>query len=145
MSKLTHINGIPVQDAKRNFKVDVLPVDIKSASIKQPGNCAVARACKRELGVTEALVHLTRVYLLQGNRYIRYEAPRSMRDEIIAFDRGGRFEPTSFVLKPVPQDRRLGRKRQGGTDDASYKKTGRKRSYHRTASVREAAVLEMRG
>lgn len=97
--KVKMIDGLPVIDAKRPLTLEVLPADIAKADTKHPESCAAARACVRGLKVLEARVHLGRVYLRQNkNNWVRYSTPKHLRDEIIAFDRGGTFEPGVFEL-----------------------------------------------
>jgi hypothetical protein len=101
---MARIKAIDVVDAEKALRLHVTQDDITQADIKDPGNCAVARACKRELHVTEARVHLSYVYLRPNaneNKWVRYMTPRAMRDQMISFDRGGAFEPSEFDLKPM--------------------------------------------
>jgi len=110
---LKQLDGMPIIDAKRPLTLNIKVPDIEKADPKEPLDCVVARACRRQLHVKEARIHLNRVYLRSNNgNWVRYEAPRSLRAEIIAFDRGGTFEPGDFELKP-PRVRTTG-KRQGG-------------------------------
>lgn len=96
---------LPIINAKKPLTVHVLAGDIKKADVKEPQNCAVALACKRELGAQEVHVHLGRVYIRSNeSNWVRYGTPKSMRAEIIAFDRGGVFEPGTFRLE-VPAKR----------------------------------------
>ncbi len=110
MGSLPHghrnFENLPVIDATHPLLLHVLTDDISKASLKEPQNCAVARACKRELHAKEVRVHLGRVYIRTNeSNWVRYETPRPMRTEIVAFDRGGKFEPGTFELK-VPAQRR---------------------------------------
>ncbi len=102
MSKLLQIDGLPVQDAKRPITLTITETDITKAHTKAPNACAVARACARQLHVKEARVHLGRIYLRTNEtNWVRYQTPASLRDEIIAFDRGGSFQPGEFRIKPI--------------------------------------------
>lgn len=99
------IDGLPVIDATKPLKVTVTTPDITKADVKEPGNCAFARACKRDLHIQEARVHLGRVYIkpFGAKSWTRYLTPKNLRSEIVAFDRGGRFLEGSFILKkPTP-------------------------------------------
>lgn len=90
MSKIRVIDGLPVQDAKHPIKLVISDRDIKGASVKEPLDCVVSRACRRQLHAQEVRVHLSRIYVRanKGN-WIRYHTPGNIRTEIIAFDRGG--------------------------------------------------------
>lgn len=88
------IDGLPVLDAKRAIKLTVSSADIRKGDLKRPDDCAFARACRRELHVKEARVHLGRIYLRTNDtNWLRYQTPRALRSEIIAFDRGGVVSP----------------------------------------------------
>jgi hypothetical protein len=103
------IDGLPVLDAKRPLKLSVTMADIKKANPKQSNECAIARACARELHVKEARIHLGRIYLrTNDHNWLRYQTPKAARNEIIAFDRGGTFEPLELKLLPVCPSERLG-------------------------------------
>lgn len=114
MTKILSIDGLPVLDAYETLTIHVTAQDIARADIKHPEGCAVARACMRETHAIEARVHLGRVYIRTSkDHWNRYITPRSMRDEIIAFDRGGKFEPGEFTLQIPSPTIKLG-KHYGG-------------------------------
>jgi hypothetical protein len=132
--RIKAIDGLPVMDAKRPVRLKIIPADIQGANVKEPDDCAIARACRRQLHVIEARVHLTRTYLRTNTgNWVRYATPPAARAEIIAFDRGGRFVPSEFILKPVPERDRLGAPRRGGK--ATGKK-GKRRGHHVVKDVR---------
>jgi hypothetical protein len=112
---LKTIDGLPIVDAKKPLTLTIIDNDINKASIKEPADCAVARACRRQFMAKEVRVHLARVYLRtnKGN-WVRYMTPRYLRSEIIAFDRGGKFMPGEFKLAPPNPADRLGAKRKTG-------------------------------
>src|SRR6185503_11260134 len=114
MSNITNIAGLPVIDAKRPIKLSITLDDIKKANTKAPNACAVARACQRQLHVLEARVHLSRIYLrTNDSNWVRYSTPRCIRSEIIAFDRGGAFQPIDAVLGPLSPSKAVTGKAQG--------------------------------
>lgn len=119
------INGTRVVDSKRTLLLHVLPKDVKSAKTKDPGSCAAAAACLRQFNAEAARVHIGRTYIKLKKRWLRFMTPRSLRSEIIAFDRGGSFEPGTYRLNPVPETQRLGV--QKGTKTNQNKKTKRLR------------------
>lgn len=107
--RIKEIDGLPVMDAKTPITLKVTKNDIARADIKEPANCAVARACRREMHAKEVRVHLGRVYVRTNEGgWLRYMTPPAMRQEIIAFDRGGTFEPGEFTLRVMPPTKRLG-------------------------------------
>lgn len=92
------IDGLPVVDAKKPLILEVTSDDIAHSNPKDKAGCAAAVAAMRQEGVTKALVHLSKVYIKRNNHYERYEAPKKLRTEVVAFDRGGTFEPDEFQL-----------------------------------------------
>ena len=137
MGKVLSIDGLPVVDAKRPLVLRVTKADIVKAadSSKEPEKCAVARACYRELRVQEVRVHLARVYLRTNKtNWVRYLTPKDMRAEIIAFDRGGQFEPGEFRLVPVSPAMRFGVHRSVPSTNSGKGKKHKK--YHLITNVR---------
>jgi hypothetical protein len=140
MPRIRSIDGLPVVDAKRSLKIRVTKADIAKAadSTKEPKRCAVARACYRELHCKEVRVHLSRTYVrTNDSNWVRYFTPVGMRAEIVAFDRGGQFEPGEFILqKPrVPSHEYRGK---------TNTKTGQKRpkKYHVLQNVRGGPMTQ---
>lgn len=106
------INGLPVVDAPKPVKLHITPQDVAKGSTKDPGACAAARACMRELNAEAARVHIGRTYLKLKDKWVRFHTSRALRSEIIAFDRGGKFEPGEYYLSPMQPAKRTG-KQQG--------------------------------
>jgi hypothetical protein len=105
------INGIKVKDAAKPLEIVVMPGDIAKGDSKNPSNCVMAVAIKRQLHVVDTRVHLSRIYVRTApDEWVRYAAPQSMRSEIIAFDRGGKFVPGSHTLSAIKPSIKLGRK-----------------------------------
>lgn len=131
------IDGLPVIDAKKPLKLTINKNDIAKADRKEAADCAVARACRRDFHATEARVHLGRVYLrMNAGNWVRYMTPKPLRDEIIAFDRGGTFEPGTFQLQAPTPTKALG-KRRGGSKKSPTGGRGKKREqYHVVTNVR---------
>jgi hypothetical protein len=100
------INGKPVVNAKRKLVLHISAADIKAAKSKDPALCAAARAAMRVVpNCIAARVHLGRAYILQKNVWHRFKTPEPLRGEIIAYDRGGKFEPGDYELCPMsPSD-----------------------------------------
>ncbi len=83
----------------------------------------------------EARVHLSRIYIRtnKGN-WQRYITPSSLKSEIVAFDRGGQFEPGTYLMRAPSPANRLGAARTIGPKKA---RGGKKRNKpHITRNVR---------
>lgn len=134
------IKGLRVVDTKGKRRLIISHSDIRGASIKDPENCAAAVALRREPGVQEARVYLSRTYLKEGDKYIRYLTPRSLRDEVVAFDRGGKFEPGAHVLLPVQASAHIGTTRpKHKPPKKSHPQKGARSTVHRIHGVRPDA------
>ena len=103
------IGGRNVVDSTRTIQIEITKQDTQLASRQDHGNCAVARACMKQEG-TDAIVHISRVFLKMKNKniWVRYIVKNDLRTEIVAFDRGGKFEPGIFKLYQVQPTKRLG-------------------------------------
>lgn len=96
------LDDLPVVNATVPLQLTITAADIAAGTPLEPASCAVVRAGERELH-TEMRVHTSRTYVKRGKHWLRYKTPDAMRAEIIAFDRGGRFIPGTFILG-VPPD-----------------------------------------
>lgn len=115
MTTIKEIDGIPVIDAKKSIQLEINERDVKFADKKEPADCAAARACRRSLHAIEARIHLGRVYIrMNKGNWNRYITSRPLRAEIIAFDRGGAFEPGEYSLLAPGPNKKLTGKRKGG-------------------------------
>ncbi len=137
---LNQIEGLPIFDAKKAIKLTVTKGDIRNADPKRPNSCAVAVACQRSTHAKEVRVHLGRIYVRTNDtNWQRFMTPKPMRDEIIAFDRGGKFEPGEFTLAPPQPSKKASGKRQGGPTIAKRvtgEKAKKRRAYHVVKNVR---------
>lgn len=106
--------NLPVVDAIHPLVVTVTEADVKESHKKTNSDCAFAFAVKREYGVKEVRVHLSRTYIRAAtkDRWLRYQTPDALRSEIIAFDRGGEFKPERFTLLVPPKDNYKKRKQR---------------------------------
>jgi hypothetical protein len=96
------INGKKVVDATKPAKITITPKDIAKGDNKNPSGCAAAQAAMHSLeNCISARVHIGRVYIEQERRWVRYNTSDALRTEIVAFDRGGQFEPGEYTLRPV--------------------------------------------
>ncbi len=130
------INGYKVQDAKRKMVVHVTAYDVQEGAKKNSNACAAARAIMRESGCDLAKVHANRTYIKRGTKWYRYQTPNSLNKEIVAFDRGGSFEPGEYTLIPLKTSQQTGARaaRANYVARKKYKKTGRKN--HVTTGIR---------
>jgi hypothetical protein len=118
------LDGLPVKDAKKGIFLHITSADVKGADKKHPESCAAAKACEREYNIDEVRIHLSRVYLRKGKRWTRYLTSKPLRQEIITFDRGGRFAPGEYALTKPQPTKRLGVQMAG---NSSGKKGAKKR------------------
>ena len=111
------IGGRNVVDSTRTIQIEVTEQDTQLASRQDHGNCAVARACMKQEG-TDALVHISRVFLKMKHKniWVRYIVRNDLRTEIVAFDRGGKFEPGIFKLYQIPPTKKLGKRNGTNTN-----------------------------
>lgn len=119
------INGKKVVDATKKIKIHITKRDATDGANKNPSSCAAARAAKRDIPeCISARVHIGRVYIETEKKWIRYFTPDSLRTEIIAFDRGGEFQPGEYELKaPTPAETEEGRKNYSRSE-TNRNKTG---------------------
>ena len=130
------IGGIKVKDARKSVIIIITPKDVKLGANKNPSSCAAALACKRQLHATDARIHLARAYLKISGEWHRYRTSRSLRSEIIAFDRGGVFTPREYTLKTIPRKNEgIKRTKPPGQKETHVKIA--KRFYHHITDVRE--------
>lgn len=96
------IAGKRVVDATKPVTIKITPRDIAAGDNKNPSSCAAAKAAKHSIEeCISARVHIGRVYIEQDKKWVRYNTPDSLKQEIIAFDRGGTFAPGEYILRPV--------------------------------------------
>lgn len=136
--KIRHqkINGLPVKDGKKSISIMVTPQDIKRAHVKDPTMCVAALACRRELGCTEARVHIGRTYLRFNGHWDRYITSPNLRTEIVSFDRGGKFTPGEYALLKMQPSRRTDKSR----DYNKPRKRKLKRRGYYTLTVRPIGI-----
>ena len=96
------IAGKKVVDARKPVTINSTPRDVATGDNKNPSACAAARAARHSIPeCISARVHIGRVYIEQKDKWVRFNTPDSLRAEIIAFDRGGSFQPGEYVLRPI--------------------------------------------
>lgn len=133
------INGKPVVDATEHMMIDISPDDCLRGKTKDPGSCAAARAIMRDYDVKAARVHVGLTYVEEEDRWLRYRTSAALRTELVAFDRGGPFEPGTYMLSPPPKSATLEFQRTHNKG-ASKRRNGKgktpKRTRHETTNVR---------
>lgn len=135
--KIKAIDGKPVFDAKKAIVLDVSKNDVDKADPKEPADCAVARACRRQLHAKEVRVHLARVYVrMNEGNWTRYQTPAAMRSEIIAFDRGGAFSPGEYQLRPITPSEQISNKRKRPGPRKNRKVPQKRKAPHVVTNVR---------
>jgi hypothetical protein len=140
------INGKPVVDATRKLTINITRADTVKGANKDPGACAAARACIRTPKTLSARVHLGRVYIEQKDKWLRFQTPGALRSEIIAFDRGGKFEPGEYKLVPVsPANQEKFRKRASGSDtNRNQKRPSHTKSPRKLLAMKHRSVPNVR-
>src|SRR5262245_20191935 len=107
ITRIAKTLGLKMMDARGNLPLTVRDGDILLASEGDPGNCAYARACKREHGVVAAYFFRTAAWLQYRDRMVRYVLPPSMQKEIVAFDRNKTMAPGQYCLARPSKSRRM--------------------------------------
>lgn len=136
MGRIISIDGLPVKDAAKSLILTVTKEDVKNGKRKSENDCAAAVACKRQFKATEARIHLGRTYLRFNGHFKRYHTPPGMRTEMIAFDKGGSFEPGNYLLRKMAPHRATDHLRKRKTGPRKTKKRG---VYHILKNVRPNA------
>jgi hypothetical protein len=132
------INGKRVINAKTSVVITISKVDVERGDMKEPESCAAALACQRQLHAAETRIHIGRCYLLIDGVWKRYQTSPALRNEIIAFDRGGTFEPGEYTLKRINPKTAVARPtKPKGTKDHRVKAV---RHNHTVTGIREKAI-----
>lgn len=131
MSKqIRKIEGLPVVNARTPLTIEVQKCDLPKGKMKDPGLCVVAQAAMRQFNAKAVLVHLSRLYVNDGKKWVRWATPRNARTELVAFDRGGGFRTGEYYFDPPAEHQRSGHPSAGGTpdyDDYEHPGSGRKK------------------
>jgi hypothetical protein len=144
------INGTTVKDANQQIILKITAADVKAGAKKNSNSCAAAKALCRQEQCEAAKVHMSRAYIKKGKTWFRFSVPLALRNEVLAFDRGGSFEPGEYVLTPVQPSVRLGKPHSNKPDTRVWaidrkdkpSKNKRKRPYHVVSGVRARMVDE---
>ena len=137
------LEGLPVYDAKNPIAFTVTPRDVRQGGVQAPDSCAMALACKREHHSKDVRIHLKYSYVLEKDHWVRYRTPVSVGREIVAFDRGGSFDPGEYMLLVPYKSDQVGLVR-----DPRKKRYGKRlvgpRYIHITANVRTRPIFSSR-
>jgi hypothetical protein len=159
------INKVPVIDARRPASITIRPLDVKRGRGLNPGKCAAARACLRDMHAIQARVHVGRTYVelpvklakqygaraknkTRGPVWVRFRTPPALRTEIVTFDRAKQFDPGDYTLPPPQPSHRARGKSYGGKQAKKRKRTGgykRPTPRHVLGGVRHFEPKELRG
>lgn len=103
-----HVNK--VKDAKEGILITVIAADNKTARKKDPANCALAVACKRQGIADAAIINVGFSYLIKGDVATRYKTSGTVGREITSFDRHQDFaEGKNYRLSRIGPSAMLGR------------------------------------
>lgn len=97
-----------VVDAKKDVSIEVTPQDCKSGSAKNNKECALAKACKRQLNISGVMINMGFSYLITGKKAHRYKTPERVARELISFDRHKDFTIGMYKLKAPTGVSKLG-------------------------------------
>lgn len=133
-----------VVDARVSKAVSVTKEDNKTGRKKDPGNCALARACTRQ-GADGAIINISFSYLIKGDVATRYKTSVVVGREITSFDRHQDFATgKDYLLSKVGPTQRLGFKQQSKKTRGPHltKKVDNSivHTNHRTSRIRVAKV-----
>lgn len=133
------INGKKVEDARHKIILTITKRDCINGNTRDPGGCAAARALLREVPkCTKARVHLGRIYVDVGAKWLRYKTPQTIRQEIIAFDRGAEFSPGDYTVSPLCASERAGERAKRALSVSKHVRGAQPkvRKYHKVSGVR---------
>lgn len=130
------IKGKPVINGQRPFELMITRHDIQKGKAHTPGGCAAAVALLRQdKQITQARVHVGRIFIEGPSAWIRYQTPHTLRDEIVAFDRGGSFLPGKHLVLPLTKSA------QRYLDDKEWRKVERDKRKEGSKDKRKKRVL----
>lgn len=133
MTKLLKLDNVPIESARKSLTFIVEPEDVSKAARHTSDSCAAAIACRERLKVIDVRVHMSRVYIrFSKGKWLRYLVSPKLREQIISFDREGKFAPGTYTLYPPPPS-------QAGSFAHLGLRRKRKKPYAFTQGVRELA------
>lgn len=108
----------PIVDAAPGTLILIQPTkeDVAFAVKRDPRNCALAQAWKRQADVPVAQIGIDKCYLPMRQRgkivALRLKTTASARRTLDRFDRTGKFPTEGILLRGIPASHRLDSKRQ---------------------------------
>lgn len=108
VQKTGHPEVTKVIDAKKHIEIIVTPMDNRTSTVKDHGECAMAVACKRQQNADAVIISMKSAYVIKGNVAYRYQVPTSTSREVVSFDRSGGFAPGKYQLRAPSLTNRLG-------------------------------------
>jgi hypothetical protein len=133
MTKKQHrhmIAGKPVFDAKKKIEITISADDVAKGARRSQADCAAALSIQRCIpGAKGARVCIGRTYVDMGDHWMMYNTPDSLKHEVIAHDRDGRFQPDDYYLNPISpseisrRGKRTGSNKPGARDRGSKNRT----------------------
>lgn len=127
--------GLPVVDAAQDVTVTITAADVKNSKKKNPGACAAAVAGERRFH-KPVKVFLSRMYVKDKDKWVRFVTPDNIAREIISFDRAQMFEPGDYKFKAPSPGQRLGTYTHRTNKE---NQTRNRRTQHITTNVRISA------
>jgi hypothetical protein len=130
-----------IVNAKTKIEIDVPTQLTKSTRRKNAYHCVFAEACARMPQVDEAIIHLSTAYLrFKGEKvFRRYRVQTRLRDQIVAFDKFGAFDPGVYTLGVIQPSHQASGERQG--TDKPAKGGPKRRGGVKIKGVRERANI----
>jgi hypothetical protein len=126
--------ALPIVNPTAPHRIVVTAGDVRRAKPMDETACAFAKACMRlDPDVERVQFKKTRAYLVYPDRIERYVNPAAVQQEIVAFDRGGRFAPGEYELRPLSPSQR---RKPTGKVSGKAGGAGKIRFRHITAMVR---------
>ncbi len=128
-----------VRDATESITISVATADSHTGKRKNPEQCALAHACKRQKIADGALIGIGVSWLVKGDTATRYFTSNGVSREITSFDRHHDFASgKDYVLSKVSPSGRLNKdQHRGGKHLKQHAQQQLHR--HRTADIRKVA------
>jgi hypothetical protein len=133
------LETLPIVDGKKKLHMKITLADIRKGINKKPGACAAAVCLMREHHAIEARVHISRTYLrFDTKKWIRYETPRALRDQIVRYDTSNKFDPGEYEIKPFRPSHRIGSAQGSETNKNVRSKNtdSPRRKHHKLEGIR---------
>lgn len=136
--RLSYINKLypgvkTVHDSNASIEIEVTAKDCSTGKMKEPDECAMARAIKRQLHATGAIVGPAYTYIIKGTKAFRFKTSPAVKTELTSFDRHRDFAEGVYAVSRICPSNRLGSHNDKRSGDRHI--TPRKRQ-HKTTGIR---------